>query len=61
MLRDTCGTLVKELGFDLDAIADMPGREGADTAAWYARDAGLEKKLIGVVVKIDEHFSNKSV
>jgi hypothetical protein len=52
MLRDTCGTLVKEPGFGLDAISDMLGREGAATAAWYARDAGLEKKLAGVAVKI---------
>jgi hypothetical protein len=39
----------------------MLGQEGAGMAAWYARDAELEKKLAGVVVKIDEHLSNKSV
>jgi hypothetical protein len=34
----------------------MLGQEGAGMAAWYACDAELEKKLAGVVVKIDEHF-----
>jgi integrase len=60
-LRHICGTLMKELGFDLDTIADMLGHVGAGMAAFYARDAELEKKLAGVVVKIDEHLSNKSV
>ncbi len=60
-LRHTCGTLLKELGFDLDTIADMLGQEGAGMAAWYARDADVERKLTGVVEKLDEHLSNKSV
>jgi len=33
-LRHTCGTLLKELGFDLDTIADMLGQETAGMAAW---------------------------
>ena len=60
-LRHTCGTLLKELGFDLDTIADMLGQEGAGMAAWYARDADVERKLTGVIEKLDEHLSNKSV
>jgi hypothetical protein len=39
----------------------MLGQEAASMAARYARDAELEKKLAGVVVKIDEHLSTKSV
>jgi integrase len=60
-LRHTCGTLMRELGFDKDTIADMLGQEDAGMAEWYARDAQLEKKLAGVVEKIDEHLSNKGV
>jgi integrase len=60
-LRHTCGTLMKELGFDLDTIADMLGQETAGMAAWYARDAQLERKLAGVVEAIDEQLSNKTV
>ena len=30
---------------DLDTIADMLGQEGAGMAAWYARDADMERKL----------------
>jgi integrase len=58
-LRHTCGTLMRELGFDKDTIADMLGQEGAGMAEWYARDAQLEKKLAGVVEKIDEHLTGK--
>jgi integrase len=60
-LRHACGTLMKELGFDLDTIADMLGQETAGMAAWYARDAQLERKLAGVVEAIDEQLSNKTV
>jgi integrase len=60
-LRHTCGTLMKELGFDLDTIADMLGQETAGMAAWYARDAQLERKLAGVVEAIDEQLGNKTV
>lgn len=51
---------MKQLGFNLDTIVDMLGQEGAGMAK-YARDAELEKKPASVVVKIDEHLSNKSV
>jgi hypothetical protein len=57
-LGHTCGTLMKELGFDLDTIADMLGQETAGMAAWYAPDAQLERKLAGVVEAIDEQLSN---
>jgi integrase len=60
-LRHTCGTLMRELGFDKDTIADMLGQETAGMAEWYARDAQLEKKLAGVVEAIDEQLGNKSV
>ena len=60
-LRHTCGTLLKELGFDLDTIADMLGQETAGMAAWYARDADVQKKLAKVVEAIDEQLTNKSV
>jgi integrase len=53
-LRHTCGTLLRELGFDKDTIADMLGQEDAGMAEWYARDADLSasssassKKSIG--------------
>jgi integrase len=55
-LRHTCGTLLRELGFDKDTIADMLGQEDAGMAEWYARDADLERKLTGVVEKIDRHL-----
>jgi integrase len=58
-LRHTCGALMKELGFDLDAIADMLGLEGAGMAAWYARDAELEKKLAGVALTPSTRVSNR--
>jgi integrase len=57
-LRHTCGTLIRELGFDKDTIADMLGQEDAGMAEWYARDADLERKLTGVVRKIDRHLEN---
>jgi integrase len=62
-LRHTCGTLLRELGFDRDTIADMLGQEDAGMAEWYARDADLQRKLGGVVKKLDRHFSvtNKNV
>jgi integrase len=60
-LRHTCGTLMRELGFDKDTIADMLGQETAGMAEWYARDAQLEKKLAGVVEAIDEQLGNKTV
>jgi integrase len=60
-LRHTCGTLLRELGFDKDTIADMLGQEDAGMAEWYARDADLERKLDGVVKKIDRHLNRKSV
>ena len=56
-LRHTCGTLLRELGFDKDTIADMLGQEDAGMAEWYARDADLQRKLGGVVKKLDRHFS----
>jgi integrase len=59
-LRHTCGTLLRELGFDKDTIADMLGQEDAGMAEWYARDADLERKLDGVVRKIDRHLNRKS-
>jgi integrase len=55
-LRHTCGTLLRELGFDKDTIADMLGQEDAGMAEWYARDADLERKLVGVVREIDRHL-----
>jgi integrase len=36
-LRRTCGTLLRELGFDKDTIADMLGQEDAGMAEWYAQ------------------------
>jgi integrase len=57
-LRHTCGTLMRELGFDKDTIADMLGQEDAGMAEWYARDADLERKLSGVVKKIDRYLEN---
>jgi integrase len=59
-LRHTCGTLMRELGFDKDTIADMLGQQDAGMAEWYARDADLERKLDGVVKRIDRHLNNKS-
>jgi integrase len=59
-LRHTCGTLLRELGFDKDTIADMLGQQDAGMAEWYARDADLERKLKGVVNKIDRHLNRKS-
>jgi integrase len=56
-LRHTCGTLMRELGFDKDTIADMLGQEDAGMAECYARDADLERKLAGVVGEIDRHLS----
>jgi integrase len=56
-LRHTCGTLMRELGFDKDTIADMLGQEDPGMAEWYARDADLERKLTGVVKKIDRHLT----
>lgn len=56
-LRHTCGTLLRELGFDKDTIADMLGQEDAGMAEWYARDADLERKLVGVVKEIDRHLT----
>jgi integrase len=56
-LRHTCGTLLRELGFDKDTIADMLGQEDAGMAEWYARDADLERKLTGVVKEIDRHLT----
>jgi hypothetical protein len=44
---------MKELGFDLDTIADVLGQETAGMAAWYAPDAQLERKFSGVVEAID--------
>jgi integrase len=58
-LRHTCATLMREAGFDKDTIADMLGQETAGMAEWYARDAQLEKKLAGVVEKIDEHLAKR--
>jgi integrase len=58
-LRHTCGTLMRELGFDKDTIADMLGQEDAGMAEWYARDADLERKLVGVVRKIDRHLGGR--
>jgi integrase len=55
-LRHTCGTTMRELGFDLQTIADMLGQEQAGMAGWYSRDAELEGKLAGVVDKLDEHM-----
>jgi hypothetical protein len=34
-------------------------RGDAGMAEWYARHAQLEKKLAGVVEKIDEHLTGK--
>jgi integrase len=56
-LRHTCGTRMRELGFDKDTIADMLGQEDPGMAEWYARDADLERKLVGVVKKIDRHLT----
>jgi integrase len=56
-LRHTCGTLMRELGFDLQTIADMLGQEEPGMAGWYSRDAELEGKLENVVEKIDQHLS----
>lgn len=58
-LRHTCGTLMRELGFDKDTIADMLGQEDAGMAEWYARDADLERKLVQVVKRIDRHLSGR--
>lgn len=55
-LRHTCGTLLRELGYDKDTIADMLGQEDPGMAEWYARDADLSRKLAGVVKKIDRHL-----
>lgn len=60
-LRHTCATLMREVGYDTATIADMLGQETAGMAGWYSRDADLERKLTGVVEKIDEHLSNKIV
>jgi integrase len=57
-LRHTVGTLMRELGFDKDTIADMLGQEDAGMAEWYAREADLERKLTGVVRRIDRHLQN---
>jgi hypothetical protein len=51
---------MRELGFDKDTIADMLGQETAGMAEWYARDAQLERKLTGVVEKIDDHLAKRS-
>jgi integrase len=56
-LRHTCGTLLREIGFDKDTIADMLGQEDPGMAEWYARDADLERKLVGVVREIDRHLT----
>jgi integrase len=56
-LRHTVGTIMREVGFDKDTIADMLGQETAGMAEWYARDAVLDRKLAGVVQAIDEHLT----
>jgi hypothetical protein len=46
----------------LVAVGRHPfGVRTAGMAAWYARDAQLERKLAGVVEAIDEQLSNKTV
>ena len=52
-LRHTHATIMRELGFDLQAIADMLGQEEAGMAAWYSREAELEDKLAKVVARMD--------
>lgn len=55
-LRHTCGTSLRELGYDLQTIADMLGQENVEVADWYSRDADLSKKLAGVVERLDKEL-----
>jgi hypothetical protein len=45
---------MRQLGFDTRTIADMLGQETEGMAAHYSREADLEPKLRGVVVKLDQ-------
>lgn len=53
-LRHTAATQMRQLGFDTRTIADMLGQETEGMAAHYSREADLEPKLRGVVVKLDQ-------
>ncbi|MGY2051717.1 tyrosine-type recombinase/integrase [Methylobacterium sp. JK268] len=53
-LRHTAATQMRRLGFDTRTIADMLGQETEGMAAHYSREADLEPKLRGVVVKLDQ-------
>lgn len=52
-LRHTCATRLAEMGFDSDTIADMLGQKTIAMAQHYSRRANTEKKLRGVVRKLD--------
>ena len=48
-------TRMREMGFDLQTIADMLGQDTLGMAAHYARDADLQVKMRGVVKRLDKH------
>jgi len=52
-LRHTCATRLAEMGFDDRTIADMLGQETTEMARHYSRKANTERKLRGVVRRIN--------
>lgn len=59
-LRHTVATELRELGFDNRTIADMLGQKTEAQAGQYSETANLEKKLRGVVQRMEKANSART-
>ena len=59
-LRHTVATVLRELGYDTETIADALGQSSPGMAMHYAKEADLRKKLTQVVKRFDRRM-NKAV
>jgi integrase len=58
-LRHSVATILRELGYDNATIADALGQSSPGMAMHYSKEADLQKKMTGVVKRLDRRM-NKS-
>ena len=56
-LRHTVATILREIGYDNETIADALGQSSPGMAMHYAKEADLRKKMTGVVKRFDRRMN----
>jgi integrase len=59
-LRHTLATILRELGYDRQTIAEVLAQKTTQMAEHYSRDANLEEKMAGVVEVFNKELQKRS-